>query len=51
MCCEQKLVTVGMEVPNFEIEIYDPVERAFGKLSLDQLRKQDKWTILILLKN
>jgi peroxiredoxin (alkyl hydroperoxide reductase subunit C) len=36
-----------MDVPNFEIEIYDPAERAFGKISLDPLKKRAKWTILV----
>ena len=36
-----------MDVPNFEMETYDPAEREFGKISLDQLKKQDKWTILV----
>jgi peroxiredoxin len=44
---EGKVVTVGMEVPSFEMEIYDPVEREFGKISLDKLKKQDKWTVLV----
>jgi NADH-dependent peroxiredoxin subunit C len=44
---ETKIATVGAEVPNFEMEIYDPVNREFGKLSLDQLKKQKKWTILV----
>ena len=41
------MVTVGMDVPNFELETYDPAEREFGKVSLDQLRQQGKWTILV----
>jgi NADH-dependent peroxiredoxin subunit C len=45
--CEQNVVTVGHEVPNFELETYDPVEREFGKTSLDKLKKQDKWVILV----
>jgi peroxiredoxin (alkyl hydroperoxide reductase subunit C) len=45
--CEGKIVTVGMEVPNFEMEIYDPVNRAFGKISLETLKKQGRWTILV----
>jgi NADH-dependent peroxiredoxin subunit C len=44
---EGTVVTVGMEVPNFEIETYDPTERAFSKISLEKLKKQDKWTILV----
>lgn len=45
--CEEKVVRVGMEVPNFELEIYDPVNRSFGKLSLEKLKKEDRWTILV----
>ncbi|MBD3162743.1 MAG: redoxin domain-containing protein [Candidatus Eisenbacteria bacterium] len=37
---------VGHEVPNFELETYDPVGRGFGKTSLEELKKQGKWTIL-----
>jgi peroxiredoxin (alkyl hydroperoxide reductase subunit C) len=44
--CEDKTITVGAEVPNFELEIYDPAEGEFSKISLEQLRKQKKWTIL-----
>lgn len=45
--CEAKIVTVGQEVPNFEMEIYDPENREFGKISLESLKKRDKWTILV----
>jgi NADH-dependent peroxiredoxin subunit C len=41
------IITVGMQVPNFELETYDPVGREFGKLSLERLIKEDKWTILV----
>jgi peroxiredoxin (alkyl hydroperoxide reductase subunit C) len=36
-----------MEVPNFEMETYDPAEREFGKISLDELKNKKKWTILV----
>jgi peroxiredoxin (alkyl hydroperoxide reductase subunit C) len=45
--CENAIVTVGMEVPNFEMETYQPAERKFGKISLEELKKQGKWTILV----
>jgi peroxiredoxin (alkyl hydroperoxide reductase subunit C) len=45
--CDDKILTIGAEVPNFEIETYDPVEREFGKVALDKLKKLDKWTILV----
>ncbi len=47
MCEEQKTISVGMEVPNFELETYDPSEREFGKISLDQIKKKKKWTVLV----
>lgn len=42
-CC----VGVGQNVPNFEMETYDPSKGEFGKISLDQLKKERKWTILL----
>ncbi len=44
--CEANNMKVGMTVPNFELETYDPVNREFGKISLESLRKEKKWTIL-----
>ena len=44
---EDKIVTVGMTVPNFEMETYNPATREFGKISLDGLKKEGKWTILV----
>jgi NADH-dependent peroxiredoxin subunit C len=44
--CEEQCLAVGAEVPNFEMEIYNPAEGEFSKISLDQLRQQKKWTIL-----
>jgi len=44
---EQTTVTVGMAVPDFTLETYDPVERQFGALSLAQLKQDKKWTVLV----
>lgn len=44
--CEGKIVTVGTEVPDFTMETYDPVNRAFGKISLSDIKRSGKWTIL-----
>jgi len=44
---EQTTVTVGMAVPDFTLDIYDPAERQFGALSLAQLKQDRKWTILV----
>jgi len=45
--CEPQAVTVGMDVPDFTMDVYDPENRAFGKVSLDELKKDGKWTILV----
>ncbi|MFH7320588.1 peroxiredoxin [Desulfurivibrio sp. D14AmB] len=45
-CCCGPL-QVGQEVPDFELEIYDPVQHDFGKISLTELKKRNKWTILV----
>jgi len=47
-CCGEMLpLTVGMDVPNFTLDVYDPENRAFGKVSLAELRKEAKWTVLV----
>jgi NADH-dependent peroxiredoxin subunit C len=48
-CCGGKpqMVSVGMEVPNFTLNVFDPVNRAFGKISLDEIKKASKWTVLV----
>jgi peroxiredoxin (alkyl hydroperoxide reductase subunit C) len=45
--CENRVVTVGQEVPQFELETFDPAERAFGKVSLAELKQQNQWTVLV----
>ena len=45
--CGKQVVSVGMQVPNFEIEAYDPGNRAFGRISLDEVRKQGRWLLLV----
>ena len=44
-CCD--VVSVGRTVPNFELETFDPAKNEFGKLSLEGLLKEKKWTILV----
>jgi len=44
---ESTSVSVGTEVPNFEVETYDPVQREFGKISLAQLKAAGRWLILV----
>jgi peroxiredoxin (alkyl hydroperoxide reductase subunit C) len=36
-----------MDVPNFEMETYNPASREFGKVSLEGLKKAGRWTILV----
>lgn len=45
--CDTTVVSVGAEVPNFEMETYNPAERQFGKVSLDELKAAGKWTVLV----
>jgi peroxiredoxin (alkyl hydroperoxide reductase subunit C) len=45
--CHETTVSVGMDVPNFEMETYDPIEREFGKISLDQIKAKQQWTVLV----
>ncbi len=39
-------VSVGMTVPDFEFNCYDPVKHDFTKTTLAEQKKQGKWTIL-----
>ncbi len=40
-------VQVGQVVPNFEMETFDPGKGDFGKISLEDLKRQRKWTVLV----
>ena len=42
-CCLQ----VGQNVPDFSMETYDPTDYGFGKVSLDELKKAGRWTVLV----
>ena len=44
--CDTTLLTVGGDVPDFELETYDPCEGQFGKLSLAEIKNQKKGLIL-----
>ncbi len=43
---EIKALRVGQQVPNFELEIFDPKKNDFGKVSLEALSKEKKWVVL-----
>ena len=44
---ELTTVKVGQDVPNFELETYDPKTGDFGKVSLEDLKKDRRWTVLV----
>ena len=44
---ETTLVSVGSDVPDFEMETYEPSQGDFGKVSLADIKKAGKWTVLV----
>ncbi len=40
------VILVGQEVPDFELETYEPETGKFGTFSLAEAKKEGKWTIL-----
>lgn len=43
ICC----LKIGQNVPEFELETYNPSTGKFGKFSLAEAKSQKKWTILV----
>ena len=43
-CCS---LQVGQNVPDFTMETYEPTDYGFGTVSLEQLKKAGKWTVLV----
>ncbi len=41
------ITSVGAVVPDFEMETYEPSQGDFGKVSLADIKKAGKWTILM----
>ncbi|RLJ71311.1 peroxiredoxin (alkyl hydroperoxide reductase subunit C) [Hydrogenivirga caldilitoris] len=41
-----EMVSVGKKVPNFEMEVYDPKTRSFGKVSLEDFIRERRWLVL-----
>ena len=37
---------LGRQVPDFEVDVFDPTKGDFGKISFADLKSQGKWTIL-----
>ena len=44
---ETTLVSVGSDVPDFEMETYEPSQGDFGRVSLADIKKSGKWTVLV----
>ncbi len=40
------MVVVGQKVPNFELEVYYPATRSFGKVSLEDFIRERRWVVL-----
>ncbi len=43
-CCALK---VGQAVPDFKLETYEPAKGDFGEISLQKMKADKKWTILV----
>ena len=41
------VLNVGEEVPDFKMETFEPSTGSFGEVSLDNLKADGKWTILV----
>lgn len=46
-CVEVSEATVGQEVVDFTMKVYDPTEGAFGEMDLEEVRKAGKWIVLV----
>lgn len=44
ICCS---LMVGMQVPEFDMETFDPTTKQFGKFSLADAMTAKKWTVLV----
>lgn len=43
---EQKVLSVGERIPDFEVDVYFPEKKDFGKLRFSDVSKKGKWLIL-----
>ncbi len=41
------VLSVGMDVPDFTMETYEPADGAFGKFALAEQRSAGQWTVLV----
>ena len=44
---DTRSITVGTEVPNFEIDVYNPEQREFTRISLSEITAKKRWTVLV----
>lgn len=38
---------VGSQIKDFTLEVFDPAEAGFGEVTLSEIQKQGKWTVLV----
>ncbi len=43
-CCNA--LSIGDQVPDFELDTYEPLEKGFGKFSLQKQMSNGRWTVL-----
>ncbi|HKZ46055.1 MAG TPA: peroxiredoxin, partial [Thermodesulfobacteriota bacterium] len=43
----ENYIRTGQMVENFEMEVYDPVKRDFGKISLEEVKTKRRWMALV----
>ena len=43
---EVTTIQVGQQVPDFEIDTYEPTTKGFGKFNLAEAKKNGKWSLL-----
>ncbi len=43
VCCGLR---VGQSVPDFEMDTYEPEKGDFGKFSMAEQKKKNRWTVL-----
>ncbi len=46
MTDQPAIARLGQPVPDFELDVFDPPKKDFGKMSLAGLKAEGRWTIL-----
>jgi peroxiredoxin (alkyl hydroperoxide reductase subunit C) len=47
MTLSNEVLTVGAQVPEFELETYNPAQGEFSKISLADIKAQGRWLVLV----